>query len=485
LSARELAVIVAASDDAILSTLLDGTIRSWNAAAARLYGYTAEEAIGQPITIITPEDRADEVVDILRRIRAGQKVDHHETVRQRKDGSLVDVSVTISPVRDERGHVVAASVIARDVGESRIAAVRRGAGVDAALDAIVTMNADGRIEEFNPAAERVFGYPRQLVVGRQVEETLVPPDQRDAHRHGLTEYLATGTGALIGRLVEVVAMRADGTEFPAEIAITPLKLGGETLFTAFIRDISERREAIRALEESEQHRRNILASMLQAEEAERSRIATELHDDTVQVMTASLLALDRVAMIARKTGTHQRLESAIVVARAILEEATERTRRLMFELRPAILHEQGLAAALGALADQVARETGSHATVTGTVGRFDHFVEELVYRSSQEALANVRKHADPQQIVVTLVAESDSILVEVADDGRGFDYDQIKTRPGAALHLGLDTLRERVQAAGGTVDIDSTPGVGTHVRLRVPTDQSGDADARSGASSRK
>jgi signal transduction histidine kinase len=195
-------------------------------------------------------------------------------------------------------------------------------------------------------------------------------------------------------------------------------------------------------------------------------------------MTASLIALDRVAMIARKTGYHQRLESAVVVARVTLEEATERTRRLMFELRPAILHEQGLAAALRALVDQVARETGSQATVIGNVGRFDHFVEELVYRSSQEALANVRKHANPGQIAVTLVAESASILVEIADDGEGFDFERIKTRPGAALHLGLDTLRERGGAAGGTVDVDSTPGVRTHVRLRIPTDQTGDASAQ-------
>jgi PAS domain S-box-containing protein len=477
-SARELAAIVASSQDAILSKRLDGTIRSWNAAAERLYGFTAEEAIGRPITIITPDDRAAEVADILDRIRAGRTVDHHETVRRCKDGTLRRVSVAVSPIMDEQRRVVAASVIAREVGAGRLAEARRSAVVDAALDAIVTMEADGVIAEFNPAAERVFGYSRQQAIGRRVEALLVPPDQRDAHRRGLTRYLTTGTGPLIGRLVEVVAMRADGSQFPAEIAITPLQLEGGALFTAHIRDISERREAIRALKESERRRRDILASLLQAEEAERSRIATELHDDTVQVMTASLMALDRVAMIARKSGTHERLESAIVVARATLEEATDRTRRLMFELRPAILHEQGLVAALRALADQVARETDSHATVTGTVGRFDHFVEELVYRSAQEALANVRKHANPQQITVTLEAQSDSIVVEITDDGRGFDHTHVKSRPGAALHLGLDTFRERIQAAGGSIEIDSTPGIGTHVRLSVPTDQPGGVGAQ-------
>jgi PAS domain S-box-containing protein len=470
---RELAAIVASSDDAILSKRLDGTIRSWNAAAERLFGYTSEEAIGQPMTIITPDDRREEVADILGRIAAGESVDHFETTRRHKNGTLVAVSVTVSPIRDDLGRVVAASVIAHDVGPARAAEARRSASLDVALDAVVTMTADGEIVEFNPAAERVFGYATEQAIGRMVAETLVPPDQRDAHRRGLARYLESGRGPLIGRRVDIIAMRADGTEFPAEIAISPFELDGATLFTAHIRDMSERYEADRKLKEGNERRRDILASLLQAEEQERSRIATELHDDTVQVMTASLIALDRVAKNARKTGIHQQLESAIISARTTLEEATERTRRLMFELRPAILHQQGLGAAIKALVTQVARETGSQATVAAAVGRFDHFTEELVYRSSQEVLANVRKHAEPHQITVSLKMESEIILVDVTDDGRGFDEPQVNSRPGAALHLGLDTLRERVQAAGGTVEIESTAGSGTHVRLIVPSQPPG------------
>ncbi len=465
--ARELAAIVTSSEDAILSEDLDGTIRSWNSGAERLYGWAAHEAIGRPITTLEPEARRGETLDILRRVASGEPVDHFETTRLHKDGSIVHVSLTVSPVRDDHGTIVAASVIAHDVSERRIAEARRSAIFDTSLDGIVTMNAAGRIVEFNPSATRIFGFERSEVVGRTVAETIVPEDQRDAHRIGLQRYLETGDGALVGELVEVTAIRRDGTRFPAEISITPVSLGDDTLFTAHIRDITHRKEAEQALVDSERHRRKILASLLQAEEEERSRIATELHDDTVQVMTAALLVMDRVAMAARRDGS-SRLESAVMLARATLEEATERTRRLMFELRPAILHERGLEAALHVLGDQVEREAGAECVVHCDVERLDPAVEELVYRTVQEALANVRKHAQARHVTVTVCERSGGIEGRIDDDGRGFDTLGVRTRPRAALHLGLDSLAERVRAAGGEVRVESAPGAGTRVRFSIP-----------------
>ena len=114
-----LAAIVASSDDAIISKDLDGRITSWNAAAERLFGYTAEEAIGQSITIVIPKDRLNEEDSVLARIRAGLSVEHFETVRQHKDGHLIDISLTVSPMRTPDGRIIGASKIARDVTEQR------------------------------------------------------------------------------------------------------------------------------------------------------------------------------------------------------------------------------------------------------------------------------------------------------------------------------------------------------------------------------
>src|SRR5690349_2140335 len=110
-----LAAIIESSDDAIVSKTLEGIIKTWNKSAERLFGWTAEEVIGKPITIIIPPDRQDEEPHILAQIRSGHRVDHFETIRQRKDGTLLHVSVTISPVRDEHGRIVGVSKVARDI----------------------------------------------------------------------------------------------------------------------------------------------------------------------------------------------------------------------------------------------------------------------------------------------------------------------------------------------------------------------------------
>ena len=114
-SSARLAAIVASSDDAIISKDLNGIIQTWNRGAEVMFGYTADEAIGQPVTMIIPEDRLQEETEVLRRVRAGLSMEHFETVRRRKDGSSIDISLTVSPVRGPGGEIVGASKIARDI----------------------------------------------------------------------------------------------------------------------------------------------------------------------------------------------------------------------------------------------------------------------------------------------------------------------------------------------------------------------------------
>ncbi len=170
-----LAAIVDSSDDAILSKKLDGTITSWNQSAERLFGYKAEEAVGQHITLIVPWERRSEEEDILRRLAGGERVDHFETVRKRKDGTTVDVSLTISPIRDAAGRVIGASNVARDITERKQAerALSEQARLlDLSNDAIFVRDAGDHVTYWNKAATELYGFTREEALGRVTHELL-------------------------------------------------------------------------------------------------------------------------------------------------------------------------------------------------------------------------------------------------------------------------------------------------------------------------
>jgi signal transduction histidine kinase len=206
--------------------------------------------------------------------------------------------------------------------------------------------------------------------------------------------------------------------------------------------------------------------MLRAEDEQRSRIAADLHDDTVQVMTAAVLSLDRV------TGAIQRgdMQVALEAARAYrtaLEQAMDRTRRLMFELRPPALVTSGLRAALGDLLEEASGEAGFTSHLECAPGRFGDMLESLVYRAMAEGVVNVRKHADAANVWLECHVQGDRLVVCLRDDGRGFDEADLADAARRRLHLGLDSIAERVRLAGGRFAIQSAPGRGTRMTLSL------------------
>ena len=236
----------------------------------------------------------------------------------------------------------------------------------------------------------------------------------------------------------------------------------------------------RALEASEKRRRSLLGSMLRAEEAERQRIAVELHDDTVQVMVAALVGMDACQATIDRDDPGGAVES-MARARATLSEAVDRVRRMSFELRPPLLDAQGLGPAVTDLVDEVAAECGLERRVDVSLRRYSPEIEILTYRTVRELIANVRKHARAGRVEVDLHEERTAVVCRLRDDGVGFDAGAIERatgRRGMRLHLGLDATIERVRVAGGTFAIESTPGGGTSVRFTVPIHRQGDVRPR-------
>jgi PAS domain S-box-containing protein len=247
---RHLARVVESSDDAIVSKDLDGIIKSWNRAAERIFGYSADEVVGKSIRIIIPADRQDEEDMVLSRIRSGRSVRHFETVRQRKDGSLVPISLTVSPIRDEAGRVIGASKIARDITDrarGAIATRRLAAIVESSDDAIVTKDLTGIITSWNAAAARMFGYTAEEAIGQSIR-MLIPDDLQDEEDMVLARIRA---GVKIDHY-ETVRQRKDGSRFSISLTVSPIRDDYGTIVGAskIARDVTERTRLMAAVREN-------------------------------------------------------------------------------------------------------------------------------------------------------------------------------------------------------------------------------------------
>ncbi len=251
---RILACIVESSDDAIISTTLDGVITSWNRGAGRIFGYAAEEMIGRPVSLLYLPDHRSEI-EILERIRRGERVDHYETVRRHKNGQVVFVSLTVSPILDEAGQVIGSSKIARDITETKrlreqeqLAQAESRAErrfrklLEAAPDAILEVDADGRIVLLNEQAEKMFGYSREELLGFNVE-MLVPAAMRSGHASHRAAYTSDPQIRPMGTGLELKAQRKDRTLFPVEISLSPNRTEDGLRVIALVRDISERKQS--------------------------------------------------------------------------------------------------------------------------------------------------------------------------------------------------------------------------------------------------
>lgn len=354
---RLLASIVESSEDPIISKRIpEGIIQTWNPAAERLYGYTAKEIIGRPITVLIPHDQIDEEERITSRLLAGERIEHLETVRLRKDGTPTDVSLTISPIRDEAGRIIGASKIVRDISDRkkaeralRASEARKTAMFEAALDSVISMDHEGRVTEFNPAAERTFGYPREEVIGREMASLIIPPALRERHRAGLARYLATGEGRILGQRIEMPAVRADGSELIVELTVARIPVEGPPFFTAFLRDITERKRAERELEGAAQRKDEFLAILAHElrgplaplshmlEVIKRSHgnehLLQQARDGMQRQLSQLVRLVDDLLDVSRITRGKLELRNNRVELASILHQALEMTRPLADNLR--------------------------------------------------------------------------------------------------------------------------------------------------------
>jgi PAS domain S-box-containing protein len=365
--------------------------------------------------------------------------------------------------------------------------------------AIILLDPTGHVRTWNAGAQRIKGYAPEEIVGRDFAAFYTPEDVAAGRP---AEVLAQA--ARSGRFDEEGwRVRRDGSRFWASVAVTPLRDGDGKLqgFCKVTRDLSERRRAEEALhaeiaervraqeqlrdlngrleaevaartgdlrganaelQSAKDRLEDLSARLIRAQEEERGRIARELHDETGQTLT--LLCM-RLAELGRG-----RADPAVQACTDLVNEAIAHTRRLAMNLRPAVLDDLGLDAALEWILEQQAGLAGWSASYHGGVGeqRFATQIETACFRIAQEALTNAARYAHATETSVSLIVAGQRLLLQVADDGGGFDVAHFRSPAERTRHFGLVSMQERASLVGAQLEIDSAPGRGTRVRAAFP-----------------
>jgi PAS domain S-box-containing protein len=262
ISSKLLASIVDSSDDAIIGKTLDGVITTWNSSAERMYGYRAEEIIGQSVSLLIPQGLPGEMDEILNRIRIGERVEHYETRRRRKDGAIIAVSLTVSPIHDASGKVVGASAIARDItdrkrvqNQARLASQYARGLIEASRDPLVTIDLEGKIAEVNEATIQMTGVAREDLVGTDFSDCFTEPDLA---REGYLQVL--GQGSISDYSLTIRHTGGELTEVLYNASVYR-DAGGQPLGVfAAVRDVTDSRRLVQELSET----KSLLDSILQS-----------------------------------------------------------------------------------------------------------------------------------------------------------------------------------------------------------------------------
>jgi PAS domain S-box-containing protein len=338
--------------------------------------------------------------------------------------------------------------------------------VQNSMDAIITVDADERIIIFNSAAAQVFGYSPEQALGQPLS-MLLPQSFRAAHSQHLHNFAHSGTTSRrMGIDSRVRGLRANGEEFPLEASISRSRAGrdGSVLLTVILRDITQRVRAQEELDRARTQLRELSISSQTAREEEKSRIARELHDELGQSLTA--LKMDLAWLKAHTSESTPAVTERIRAMQAVLDSMVAATRRISSDLRPLMLDDLGLMAALEWLTQDFSRRTGVQCMLTmgDEIAQTDARIQSALYRAVQEALTNAARHAQASTVRIDLSASADSVHLRIRDDGRGMDAaDQAKRGS-----FGLIGMRERIYILGGTLQLESAAGQGTAIAIDLP-----------------
>lgn len=479
-SEERLRSIVQSTTDAIVLVNALMKVAFWNKGAEAIFGYSAEEIIGQPVTLIISERCHEELernvqrVRLLERLHSMSKTLELVGCRKAADEFPLELSVTSWKGKSD----LFFTMIMRDISERKSAEeeldrlhYHNQVVLNSAGEGIFGVDCDGCFTFLNPAAAKMFGVEAEHLIGHSMHGVVFPPDL-GARPFGelrcpIVETIAAGE---IREQVDGLFWRQDGTTFPVEYVSTPMWERREIVGAVVVfKDTTDRKRAEAQLQDSLRRLRKLSGRMEGIREEERGRIARELHDELGVGLTCLKIDLSRLGGLLGERlipRDREKVDEKIRGMKEQVDSTITSVQRIVAELRPGVLDDLGLVAAIEWQCRDFQRRTGivCHCMVSHEDLRVEPEQATAVFRICQEALTNVTRHAQATEVHVSLEDQGVGLVLRVRDNGRGIPPDRLTD----ARSFGLLGMRERAGLLGGDVQIETQEGNGTTIAVQLP-----------------
>jgi PAS domain S-box-containing protein len=462
---KKSSIIIDSTSDAVITTDIAGNITFWNKGAEIIYGYQKEEAIGKPVSILYKDEDLHILEAMIADLLEGKDIPGIEATCIDKNHQDIEILLSLTSIRDEDGNITELVGITKDITERKKSEeeIERIFNMTDYMICIASLN--GYFKRINSSFEQTLGYSSEELLKKPFFD-FIHPDDKEKTKAVVEEELSRGS-KVIG--FENRYRCKDGSYKWLSWTSHPVVDEGITYAIAY--DVTERKKAQQKLLEYQRQLKSLASELLLAEERERRRIATGVHDDIGQKLALAKLELQSI----QATVSESDVSASIGHACELIDNGIQDSRSLAFDLSNPVLYEVGFTAAVESLlTERMMQKSGINTEFKSKIRKLNlsQDISIVLFQAVRELLTNVVKHANANKVKVCIDKSDHRAQVIVEDDGVGFELSGLKSPDKEKGGFGLFNVKERLEYLGGSFDIESKSGQGTRVAMAVPLESS-------------